>query len=126
MSKTRPVKNQMAYHEKINNLGNVQNQAFIDIPTSTVHKMTLIGDTTCFINAIPAADNVPAGCWITFTLIVLQDAVGGRNFQINNIKYPYGSVPSVDKTANAKSVISYFSDDSGLTWNGIMAGNNFS
>lgn len=129
MARTRPTKNQIAYHEKIEDHGDVgldTTSLILDISKSTVHKARLVGDVFLEISEIPTEDEVPDGTFMTMTLIVEQDDVG--NHEINypdGLKWAYGVEQYVFPDSTSLSLLSFFSHDSGFTWNAYSSGNDY-
>ena len=66
MAITKPVKNQMAFWEKIEDHGNVNGNVVIDISKSTTHKLTLTGDINISFSDIAF---IPDDSIVTFSIL---------------------------------------------------------
>lgn len=98
----------------------------IDVAESTVHKITLADDLNIHFTEIPAEDNIPDNSFITLTLLVQQDSVGGHNLNVvGDIKWAHGYTPSVDIQADHLSMFSFFTMDKGASWKGMFVASDF-
>lgn len=58
-----------------------------------------------------------------FTLILKQDATGGRTVTWPaSVKWPYGAAPTLTGTANSVDAFVFMTPDGGTTWYGFQAG----
>lgn len=62
----------------------------------------------------------------SITLVLVQDATGGRTFAFPaSIKWAGGSAPILSSGANETDVLTFITTDSGVTWYGMLAGAAF-
>jgi hypothetical protein len=91
-----------------------------DVPTATLHKVTLTANTTLTLPT-PAAGK-------SFTVELVQDATGGRTVTwatpSGAIRWPGGTVPVITAAANAIDVVSFVCIG-GTNWYGFVAGQAF-
>lgn len=91
-----------------------------DMSTSTTKVYTLTGNTTFTFSGAPTGGNDgQAGAW---TLVLKQDATGGRTVTWPTVKWPSGTAPSVSSAANSVDVYTFFTVDTGSTWYGFQSG----
>lgn len=112
MAVTKPVRNQMAYWEKINDLGSVSaGTVNINIDTSTVHKMTLAGNIVISFSDISA---IPDGSFVSLTLLF----IGNGTYTVTlpaSCKSTSGATLSA-LIPNTKLGIQLFTIDKGVSW----------
>lgn len=92
----------------------------LDMSAGTVQTWTLTGPTT-----LGAIAGVPPTGAVGFTLIVMQDATGGRvlTWQFAGLIWPKGVVPTQTTSASARDVYVFFTPN-GVTWYGFQVGQN--
>ena len=126
MRRTRPVKNQVAYHERMfdhGEFGEFADLFIMDITVSTVHKIILTGDINFAILPIAESEMIPETSFMTMTLIVEQDEVGGHTIVFpNNLRWAYDTDIFLYPDPGSIEIITFFSYDSGETWNAFRAG----
>ena len=111
MSVTKPVKNQMAFWEKINDLGNVNGAVNIDVNISTVHMLTLTSNVSLTFTDIT---NIPDKSFVSLTILI----IGNGTFTIT---FP-GSCKSTSGMAlqplipNTRLALQLFTVDNGVSW----------
>ncbi len=92
----------------------------MDVNTATVYDVTLSANTT-FSLASPGAGVK------TLTLILRQDATGGRTVTWPaSVKWSAGAAPTLQTTANNVSILSFMTVDNGTTWFGFLSGEDMS
>ncbi len=63
----------------------------------------------------------------SFTLILKQDATGGRTVTWPaSVKWAGGTAPTLSTDANAVDILTFITTDAGTTWYGMLAGEDFS
>lgn len=88
----------------------------IDLSLSSVFDLTLTASTTfTFINPPASGVSKPV------TVILTQDATGGRTAAFNNVKYTDGTLPQLTTTANAIDVLTFFTINGGSWYFGTFA-----
>ncbi len=87
-----------------------------DVGTATIHRLTLDA-ATCTLTFPSAA----AGK--SFTVILAQDAAGGRLVTWPAVLWPSGSTPALTTTPAKRDVFSFLCAD-GTNWLGFVAGQN--
>ena len=58
-SSTRPVKNQIGFHEKINLIDNAVGNIYLDVSLSTTHLIKPSDNITLYISALPIDIIIP-------------------------------------------------------------------
>ena len=112
MSVTKPVRNQMAYWERINDLGSVSaGTVNVNIETSTVHKMTLNGNVTLAFSDISA---IPDSSFVSLTLLITGNGTYTVTFPAS-CKSTSGAALSA-LIPNTKLGLQLFSIDKGVSW----------
>ena len=77
--------------------------------------------TTLTISNPPASGK--AG---SFTLILTQDATGGRTITFPAaVKWSGGTAPTLSTTLNKKNILAFFTIDAGTTWFGSQVGKDY-
>lgn len=77
--------------------------------------------TTLTISNPPASGK--AG---SFTLILTQDATGGRTITFPaSVKWSGGTAPTLTTTLNKKNILTFFTVDAGTTWFGSQVGKDY-
>jgi hypothetical protein len=95
----------------------------LDLESGNAFEVTLTQDVTALILANPPAAGRAGSC----SLIVKQDATGGRSFAWNeSIKWAGGEPPAITSAENAIDVYSLVTRDGGVTWYGFPGGQDFS
>jgi hypothetical protein len=95
----------------------------LDLETGNVFEVTLTADVTSLILANPP----PAGSAGSCTLILKQDAVGGRALAWPaSVRWAGGIASVVTNAANAIDVYAFVTRDAGTTWYGFPGGQDFS
>ena len=85
-----------------------------------VHKVTLGANITSLI--FIGVDQAP-GRAVSITLILIQDATGGRTITWPaSFKWPNGVAPTLITTPNAINVVTLMTYDHGTTWLGFLSG----
>jgi hypothetical protein len=92
------------------------------VAAAGLHNLTLEGDVTLsFINAV--AD--PPGN--SFSLVIEQDATGGRSISWpSSVEWDGGSSPSLSTAAGDKHLLSFLTTDGGSTWVGLVSAEGLS
>lgn len=80
-------------------LGNISGAVSPTLENGSVQRGTLVGNVTF---TLPA---VTAGTAEHLTLILTNDATGGRSITITGIQWVTGTAPTFDTAANAKNII---------------------
>lgn len=95
----------------------------LDLENGNTFEVTLTGNiTTVTVTNPPASGR--AG---SFTLIVHQDATGGRTISWASLfKFAGGTDPTLTATANAIDILTFVTTDAGTSWYGFTAGLNMS
>jgi hypothetical protein len=87
--------------------------------TATVHDVTLTANCTFTFPTVGAGGH-------SFTLILRQDATGGRTATWPaSVRWPGATAPALSTGANQVDVLSFLTVDSGTTWFGFIGGYNF-
>ena len=108
------------YTEVTSALGNTGTAATINLANGNVFTATLTNNCTFTFTT-----GVTSGT-ASFTLILTNDAVGGRSITWPvSVKWPNNSTPSRTTTANATDIWSFFTPNNGTTWYGNIALYNF-
>ena len=94
----------------------------LDLTTANVFTVTHNANiTTLTISNTPASGK--AG---SFTLILTQDATGGRTITFPaTVKWSGGTAPTLSTTANKDNVLSFFTVDGGTKWFGAQIGKDY-
>ncbi len=95
----------------------------LDLVNGNVFEVALTENVTGLTLANPPVSG-KAG---SFTLILKQDATGGRTFAWPaSVKWADGTAPTLTTTANAIDILTFLTTDGGTTWYGFLGGANFS
>lgn len=93
----------------------------IDCAAAGVQERTLTGNVTFTFSGTVSGD----AC--TITLILKQDATGGRTVTWPaSVDWPGGTAPTVSSAANAVDIYTFITTDNGTTWYGMASGQDFS
>lgn len=83
-------------------------------------------DVTLDNNATFTFSSAVSGFGIGFTLILRQDATGGRTVTWPaSVKWDSGTAPTLGTAANNISLLTFYTVDGGTTWLGGFAGDGF-
>ena len=94
----------------------------LDLATSNLFEVTLTENVTSVIFSSLSALTVGE----TVTLVLAQDATGGRTFVFPaSIKWAGGVAPTLSSGANEIDVLTFITTDNGTTWLGMLAGAAF-
>lgn len=94
----------------------------LNLENGNVFEVTLTENVTTTNLTNPPASG-KAG---SFTLILKQDATGGRTITFPaSVKWSNGVVPSLSTAANACDVLTFLTVNGGTTWCGFLSGVNF-
>lgn len=109
-----------AYTE-LSNTATATASTTIDCSLGNIFTVTMSASITTL-----AFSNVPAsGRVYNMTLILKQDATGGRSITWPAaVKWPGGTAPSLS-LANKTDIVNLFTTDGGTTWYGTVVGQNF-
>lgn len=95
----------------------------LDIENGNVFEVELDENVTTLTISNPPASG-KAG---SFTLILKQDATGGRSFTWpSSVDWAGGSAPTLTTDASAVDILVFVTTDGGTTWYGMLAGADFS
>lgn len=95
-------------------------EAVPDPNTASVSHLTLDANCTLTFPALPGA-----GVSKSFTVVLKQDAVGGRTVVWpGTVVWAAGAAPVLTATANKRDIFTFLCAD-GTTWLGFVAGQNF-
>jgi len=95
----------------------------LDLESGSVFDVVLTDDVTSLVLANPPA----AGSAGSATLILRQDATGGRTLAWpSSIRWAGGTPPLVTPAANGVDMYAFISRDGGVTWFGFPGGQDFS
>lgn len=111
MSITKPVKNQMAFWEKINKINNASGTVEIDIPKSTIHLISMINSIIISFNDI---SNIPEDSFVSLSLLFIGNGTYTITFP-STCNMTSGSDNNIFIPSN-KLGIQLFSIDRGITW----------
>lgn len=89
----------------------------VNVASSNWFKYTLTGNTTLQFEHCPTD-----GSAITFTIILIQDATGGRTVSFaNTVYWTGGQIPPATTTLNARDLWTFSSVDGGSTYIGTLS-----
>jgi hypothetical protein len=95
----------------------------LDLETGSVFEVILTQNVTSLVLANPPA----AGCAGSCSIILRQDATGGRTLSWpSSIKWAGGAPPPITTAAGAVDFYGLITRDGGENWFGFPAGQNFS
>ena len=108
----------------------VTNEVTLDLSESNNFTLSATSNVNFF-----TLNNIPSGA-SSFTLLITQDATGGRTVNIDDLRdnggnpltvnWPGGGVlPVLTPTANRSDIYSFKTFDGGSTWYGAVVGQNF-
>lgn len=102
------------------NHGNTGTTETIDVTAAAVHRVVLDANCT-FTFTSP-----PSGTSYAFTLVVVQDATGGRTRTWPaSVKWPNSTIPTISTAANSRSRLVFQTEDGGTTWDGSLVGSAY-
>ena len=113
-----------AYSENTNVAPIASGTLVIDLSLGSTHTVLLTENVSdiSFINV-----NQLAGKTITCTLKITQDGTGSRTFGWPaTINWPNGTVPTIALAANSYNRVVFITDNAGVNWDGVVAGQVFS
>ena len=94
----------------------------LDLTTANVFNVAHNANITTLTISNPP-DSGKAG---SFTLILTQDATGGRTIIFPGaVKWPGGIAPTLSTTLNKKNILTFFTVDAGTTWFGSQVGKDY-
>ena len=93
----------------------------IDLSLANVFQLTLATNVTFTFTNPPTT-----GTLASATIILKQDAVGGRTAAFVNSKYSDGNIPNLTTAANATDVLTFFTFNGGTSYFGTFAMANVS
>lgn len=106
------------YAETVNAIGNTGTACTIDLEAGNAVTATLTGNCTFTFSNPPATGRMGS-----FVLLLVNDGTAGRTTAWPAaVKWPSGSQPSRDTTANARNVYTFFTCDGGANWFGVLGG----
>lgn len=92
--------------------------ATINIESGNVHQVTLTDDCTFTFSNPPSSGK--AG---SFTLILKQDATGGRSITWpSSVKWSGSSAPTLTTSSNSVDILTFMTTDAGTIWYGFLGG----
>jgi hypothetical protein len=95
----------------------------LDLTNGNVFEVTLTANVTSLTLANPPASG-KAG---SITLILKQDATGGRTLAWpGSVRWPNGTQPALSSVQNAVDIFTFVTRDAGATWYGFLGGKAFS
>jgi hypothetical protein len=95
----------------------------LDLQSGNVFEAVLSEDVTSLVLANPPAAGRAGSC----TLIVRQDATGGRTLAWPaSVLWAGGAQPAITIDAGAIDIVALITRDGGTTWYGFLAGKDFS
>jgi hypothetical protein len=105
-----------AYREHVNTRTISTSTYAINLADSNIFNLTLGASTTLTFTGAPASGNL-----FSVTLILTQDATGGRTVTLPTAKYSDGIAPALSVGANATDILTYFTFDGGSSYFGAFA-----
>lgn len=95
----------------------------INLNLGQTHIVTLNQNTTIALaNVVGSANRAQ-----TLTLVLKQDATGGRTITWPTaVKWPDGASPALSTAANAVNIVTMFTVDQGTNWYAFLSGRNMS
>jgi hypothetical protein len=105
-----------AYREHVNTRTISTSTYAINLADSNIFNLTLGASTTLSFTGAPASGNL-----FSVTLILTQDATGGRTVTLPTAKYSDGIAPALSIGANATDILTYFTFDGGSSYFGAYA-----
>ena len=111
-----------AYSETVATPAIASNVLTLDLSTANVFNVTHNANITTLTISNPPASG-KAG---SFTLILTQDATGGRTITFPAaVKWSGGTAPTLSTTLNKKNILVFFTVDAGTTWFGSQVGKDY-
>ena len=100
-----------AFSEFVSNVAASTSTTTLDLSTSNFFNLTVSANTTlAFINP-------PSGRVFSFTVVITQDATGGRTIGLpSTSKYPNGQTPTKSTVANSTDIWTFTTYDGGTTY----------
>ena len=121
-SSTRPVKNQIGFHEKINLIDNATGNIYLDVSLSTTHLIKPANNITLYISALPIDIIIPNDSLIQL-FVIIHPTITGKTLTFDpNITWNYLPNVNISLTQNNDLAFHFFSYDSGVTWKGLFSG----
>ena len=121
-SSTRPVKNQIGFHEKTNILDHVSGNVYLDLELSTVHIVRPSANTSLYVKTINITTQIPDNSFVQLFVIV-NPIIAGVTLSFDPaITWNYLSTPTATLVMGNDLTFHLFSYDSGTTWKGIFSG----
>lgn len=123
-TQTRPVKNQIAFHEKINKIENASGNIYLNLEISTVHSLHINDDITIYVSAIPATDMIPLDSFIQVFVLVYPNQIKSQTISFDPaIRWSVNTSPIIPINPAQIMAFHLFSDNCGVTWFGLFSGN---
>ena len=121
-SSTRPVKNQIGFHEKINLIDNAAGNIYLDVSLSTTHLIKPFDNIALYISSLPIDIIIPNDSLIQL-FVIIHPTITGKTLTFDpNITWNYLPNVNITLTQNNDLAFHFFSYDSGITWKGLFAG----
>ena len=121
-SSTRPVKNQIGFHEKINLIDNAVGNIYLDVSLSTTHLIKPIDNIALYISSLPMDIIIPNDCLIQL-FVIIHPPVTGKTLTFDPaITWNYMPNLTITLTQNNDLAFHFFSYDNGATWKGLFSG----
>lgn len=121
-TQTRPVKNQIAFHEKINKIENASGNIYLNLEISTTHLIIPTGNIRLYIDAIDPQILIPENSLIQVFAIIHPISSGLTLSFDPQIIWHYIPNLNINMVTNNDLAFHFFSYDSGLSWKGVFAG----
>lgn len=111
-------RNLTAYRETVKAVGTVTTATTLNLSEANIFDVTLGGNVTFTFSNPPAS-----GTAVSATVILRQDATGGRTATFTNAEYTDAVAPVLTTTANKVDVLSFFTVNGGTRYFGsfVMA-----
>jgi hypothetical protein len=94
----------------------------LDLETGNVFEVTLSANVTTLTFANPPAAGRAGSC----TLILKQDAIGGRTLAWpSSVRWPSGAPLAISAAGNAVDIFAFVTRNGGATWYGFLGGRDF-
>lgn len=111
-----------SYVEKLDTGAIAAGVLTLDLAISNTFDVTLTENVTTFTISNPHTNGIAE----TLTLVLVQDATGGRTFAFPaSIKWAGGVAPTLSSGANEIDILTFITTDNGVTWYGMLAGAAF-
>jgi hypothetical protein len=106
-----------------NDIGSSSSSQDVSLSDGNFQEITLAVATT----TITFTNEVSSGDTSSITLVVKQDATGGRLITWDTaVKWAFGDAPTLSSSANNIDIFSFFTTDGGTTWYGVIASQDVS